>query len=187
MKFDYHSIPPFFAPTKKLPSDPYGIHMVVETQLGERHKYALNEELGIMEYSRTLPAGLTWPCDFGFIPQTLAEDGDAIDVALLIEPGTFPGCLVQARLVGMIGFVKNGEENNRLLAVPITKKGAGSPWEDVRDLEDVPNRKVREIESFLRQYNEFEGAKIELTGHQNRDVALAAVKSAVEKWKEKHG
>src|SRR5437868_5402088 len=108
--FDYHTIPPFFAPTSKLPNDPFGIHMVVETPRGSRHKYALNEELGLIEYSRTMKAGMVWPCDFGFIPQTIGGDGDALDVALLIDEGTFPGCLVQARLVGMIGFVKNGEE-----------------------------------------------------------------------------
>ena len=183
MQLDYHSIPPFYAPTKKLPADPFGIQMIVETPRGTRHKFALNEELGILEWSRTLPAGMTWPCDFGFIPQTKAGDGDPLDVALLIEEGTFPGCLVQARLVGMIGFVKNGEENNRLLAVPATKRGAGSRWTEVIDLDDLSKRTVREIEAFLTQYNEFEGAKIELTGIQNRDAALEAVNAAVEAWK----
>jgi inorganic pyrophosphatase len=182
MNFNYHSIPPFYTPTKKLRADPFGINMIVETPRGTRHKYALNEEIGIIEWSRTLPAGMTWPCDFGFIPQTHAGDGDPLDVALLIEEGTFSGCLVQARLVGMIGFVKNGEENNRLLAVPATKGGAGSHWTEVRDLSDLSTRKVREIEAFLTQYNEFEGAKIELTGLQNRDAALEAVKTAVEAW-----
>ncbi len=180
----YHDIPPFFAPSKKLPADPFGIHVIIETPRGTRHKYALNEELGIIEFSRTLPAGMTWPCDFGFIPQTIAGDGDPIDVALLIEEGTFSGCLVQARLVGMIGFVKNGEENNRLLAVPVTKSGAGSRWTEVRDLDDLSTRTIREIEAFLTQYNEFEGAKIELTGIKNRDVALQAVHEAVECWKQ---
>ncbi|PQV62625.1 inorganic pyrophosphatase [Abditibacterium utsteinense] len=179
----YHDIPPFFAPTNKLPDDPFGIHMIVETPRGTRHKFALNEELGIIEFSRTLPAGMTWPCDFGFIPQTKAGDGDPIDVALLIEEGTFSGCLVQARLVGMIGFIKNDEENNRLLAVPVTKRGAGSRWTEVRDLGDLSTRTIREIEAFLSQYNEFEGAKIELTGLKNRDAALEAVKTAVEAWK----
>jgi inorganic pyrophosphatase len=186
MKYDYHSIPPFFKPTSKLPNDPFGIHVVIETPRGTRHKYALNEELGIIEWSRTLPAGMTWPCDFGFIPQTHADDGDPIDVALLIEEGTFAGCLVQARLVGMIGFVKNGEENNRLLAVPVTKKGAGSHWTEVRDIDDLSRRTIEEVQAFLRQYNEFEGAKIELTGIQNRDAALEAVKEAVGKWKNIH-
>ena len=182
MKFNYHSIPPFFKPTSKLPDTPFGVHVVVETPRGTRHKYALNEELGIIEFSRTLPTGMTWPCDFGFIPQTQAGDGDPLDVCLLIEEGTFSGCLVQARLVGMIGFVKNGEENNRLLAVPVTKKGAGSHWSEVSDLDDLSQRTVREIEAFLVQYNKFEGAKIELTGIQNRDAALEAVHAAVEAW-----
>ncbi len=183
MNFNYHSIPPFYTPTKKLRPDPFGINLIVETPRGTRHKYALNEEIGLIEWSRTLPAGMAWPCDFGFIPQTLAGDGDALDVALLIEEGTFSGCLVQARLVGMIGFVKNGEENNRLLAVPATKGGAGSHWTQVRDLADLSQRTIREIEAFLTQYNEFEGAKIELTGVQNRDAALEALKTAVQQWK----
>ncbi|RYG63767.1 hypothetical protein EON80_20560, partial [bacterium] len=93
------------------------------------------------------------------------------------------GCLVQARLVGMIGYIKNGEENNRLLAVPVTKKGAGSHWTDVNDLDDLSNRTVREVQAFLRQYNEFEGAKVELTGLKSREEALNAVNVAVEKWK----
>ena len=184
MKFDYHSIPPFFKAGGKLPDTPYGIHVVVETPRGTRHKYALNEELGLIEFSRTLPAGMTWPCDFGFIPQTIADDGDALDVALLIEEGTFSGCLVQARLVGMIGYIKNGEENNRLLAVPVTKKGAGSHWTEVDDLDDLSTRTVREVEAFLRQYNEFEGAKVELTGIKSREEALAAVNAAVKAWKQ---
>ncbi|HEX9998605.1 MAG TPA: inorganic diphosphatase [Abditibacterium sp.] len=180
----YHDIPPFFKPTSKLPDTPYGVHVVIETPRGTRHKYALNEELGIIEFSRTLPTGMTWPCDFGFIPQTHAGDGDPLDVCILIEEGTFSGCLMQARLVGMIGFVKNGEENNRLLAVPVTKKGAGSHWTEINDLDDLSERKVREIEAFLVQYNEFEGAKIELTGIKNRDAALEAVNAAVKAWQE---
>jgi inorganic pyrophosphatase len=184
MKFDYHSIPPFFSPTSKLPDTPYGVHVVIETPRGTRHKFALNEDLGIIEFSRTLPLGMTWPCDFGFIPQTKAGDGDPLDVALLIEEGTFAGCLVQARLVGMIGFIKNGEENHRLLAVPVTKKGAGGEWTGVNDLDDLSMRTVHSVQAFLRQYNEFEGAKIELTGIKSRDEALEAVKVAVQKWKE---
>ncbi len=183
---DYHSLSPFYTPTKKLRADPYGINMVVETPRGTRHKYALNEEIGLIEWSRTLPNGMLWPCDFGFVPQTLAGDGDALDVALLIEEGTFPGCIVQARIVGMIGFVKNGEENNRLLAVPATKGGAGSHWTDVKDIGDLSTRQVREVEAFLTQYNKFEGAKIELTGIGDRDAALAAVNIAVEAWRQLH-
>lgn len=179
---NFHSLPPFYTPTKKLPADPFGINVIVETPRGSRHKFAVNEEFGIIEFSRTLPAGMTWPCDFGFIPQTHAGDGDPLDVALLIEQGTFSGCLVQARLVGMIGFVKNDEENNRLLAVPATKGGAGSHWTEVRDIGDLSTRSVREIEAFLRQYNEFEGAKIELTGLLGRDAALEATKIAVAAW-----
>lgn len=175
-------IPPRFAPTEKLRAEPFGVNLLIETPKGTRHKYAWNPEFEVVELSRTLKAGMVWPCDFGFIPQTLADDGDALDVCLLIDEGTFPGCLVQARLVGSIGFVKNGGQNDRLLAVPATKKGAGSHWSEIQNLNDVSPRLIAEIESFLSDYNLFEGHKIELSGRGDRDEANRLVELAIAKF-----
>ncbi len=175
----FHSIPPRFAPTNKLPRTPYALNVVVETPKGARHKFALNEEHGVFEWSRTLPAGLMWPCDFGFVPQTLADDGDPLDVCLLIEQGTFPGCLVAARLVGVLGYIKNGQTNDRLLAVPVTKAGAGSHWSEIQDIGDLSERLLREIEDFLLGYNRFEGHDVRVTGRFGRDYANELVERAV--------
>lgn len=180
---DFHSIPPRYSPTNKLPSTPYALHVVVETPKGARQKYALSEEYGVFEWSRTLPAGLMWPCDFGFVPQTLAEDGDPLDACLLIEQGTFPGCLVASRLVGVIGYRKNGVANDRLIAVPVTKAGAGSHWSEVEDIADLSDRILREIEGFLLTYNEFEGHEVEVTGRFGRDYANELVERAVEMYR----
>jgi len=181
---NFHAIPPRFLPTNKLPATPYALNVVVETPKGARQKFALNEDYGVFEWSRTLPAGLMWPCDFGFVPRTLAGDGDPLDVCLLIEQGTFPGCLVVARLVGVFGYRKNGVANDRLIAVPVTKAGAGSHWSEIQDIGDLSERILREIEDFLLAYNRFEGHEVHVTGRFGRDYANELVERAILAFKE---
>jgi inorganic pyrophosphatase len=126
---------------------------------------------------------MVWPCDFGFVPQTLAGDGDAIDVALLIDEPCFPGCLVHARLLGSIGLRKDDEENDRFIACPVSLPGSASTWDEVRTLEDIGRRHLRELEGFLRDYQTFEGNKIEMTGIRGAEEAMESVRKAIEVWK----
>src|ERR671917_298025 len=130
---DYHHIPPFFTGD---PNEPFAVHVIVETPRGSGHKFAYNEKYGVLELSRILRSGMVWPCDFGFVPQTFGGDGDPLDVALLIDEPSFPGCLVRARLLGVIGLVKNDKVNDRLVACPTAFEAPG--WKDVRTLDDLP-------------------------------------------------
>ncbi|HEX8551093.1 MAG TPA: inorganic diphosphatase [Abditibacteriaceae bacterium] len=179
---DFNHIPPFYTQGG---DEPHGCNAIIETPRGGRHKFALKDEFGVFELRRTIPNGLAWPCDFGFVPQTLAEDGDSIDICLLIDEPTFPGVLVRARILGVIGLRKNGEQNDRLLACPISLPGAGSRWDDVRDLGDVSPRVLRELSTFLLTYGTFEGHDIELTGIGDAEVALQKLREAHENWKNK--
>lgn len=179
MNLDYNHIPALY------PAEPNGVNLIVETVRNSAHKYAWKEEFGVLELRRILRGGMVWPCDFGFVPQTLAEDGDAIDVALLIDEPTFPGCLVRARILGAIGLRKNGQQNDRLLACPISLPGSASTWDEVRSLEDVSPRRIREIEAFLRDHQTFEGNQIELTGVVGQDAAMKLVHQAARVWSDK--
>ena len=179
MNLDYNHIPALY------PAESNGVNLIVETVRNSAHKYAWKEEFGVLELRRILRGGMVWPCDFGFVPQTLAEDGDAIDVALLIDEPTFPGCLVRARILGAIGLRKNGQQNDRLLACPISLPGSASTWDEVRSLEDVSPRRIREIEAFLRDHQTFEGNQIELTGVVGQDAAMKLVHQAARVWSDK--
>ena len=180
MNINFDHIPPFYTEDA---NEPYGVNVIIETPKGSGHKYAWKETYGIIELRRILRGGLVWPCDFGFIPQTHAEDGDAIDVALLIDQPCFPGCLVRARVIGSIGLIKNGEENDRILCCPVSLEGAASVWDEVRDLGDISSRQIREIEGFLTDYQTFEGNEIELTGIKNAEQAWESVLASVQRWK----
>ncbi|HEX8832806.1 MAG TPA: inorganic diphosphatase [Abditibacteriaceae bacterium] len=177
----YDHIPPFYAQT----DESSGVNVIIETPRGSRQKFAYKEEYGVIELRRILRGGMVWPCDFGFVPQTLGEDGDALDIALLLDEPCFPGCLVRARLLGAIGLRKNGEENDRILACPISLPGSGSHWDEVRTLDDISPRTLREIEAFLTDYQTFEGHHIELTGIRNHNDAIETVRRGHEVWKAK--
>ncbi len=181
LSFDH--IPPFYT---KDSAEPNAVHMIVETPRGTGNKFAYKEEFGVIELRRTLRSDLKWPCDFGFVPQTLADDGDAIDVALLIDEPCFPGCLVRVRVLGVIGLKKNGVQNDRVLACPISLPGAGSRWDEVHSLNDLPSRIPREIEGFLHDYQVFEGNRIELTGIEDAERAMQLVRDAAKNWKPKN-
>ena len=87
------------------------VHAVIETPGGIRHKYAFVPEYGIMALKLTLAEGLAWPYDYGFVPQTLAGDGDPIDILVIGDEPTFSGCLLEVRLLGIVHLKKNGVEN----------------------------------------------------------------------------
>lgn len=183
MLYNFDHIPPFYTEN---PREPNGVNLIVETPRGSRHKFAYKEQYGIIELRRILRGGMVWPCDFGFIPGTHAEDGDALDVALLIDEPCFPGCLVRARIVGSIGLKKNGQENDRLLACPISLPGSASTWDEVHDLDDISPRLIEELQGFLKDHQTFEGNSIELTGVRGAAHAMETVRKSVENWQSKN-
>src|ERR1700758_2771500 len=109
---NYDNIPTYVPDEKDL------VFAVIETPAGIRHKYAFEPKYGIMQLKMTLAEGLMGPYDYGFIPQTLGDDGDPLDVLVLNDAPTFSGCLIDVRVIGVIMIKKNGVKNNRLVAFP---------------------------------------------------------------------
>ena len=126
------------------PRDPDSglINVVVDTPRGSRNKYKVDERLGVFKLSRILPAGHSFPFDFGSIPGTREPDGDALDAMVLMEAPTFPGCLLQVRLIGVLTGrqTEKGKtiRNDRLLAVPQTEVNKPA----VRDIADVDRERI---------------------------------------------
>ena len=134
------------------------LNVIVETPRGSRNKFTYEPALGLFRLGKQLPAGAVFPFDFGFVPSTRAEDGDPVDALVLLDSATFPGCLVRARLLGVILGRQTGRsgravDNPRLIAVA-TK----SPeYDAVETLSDLPAALVDEIEHFFVSYNEASG------------------------------
>jgi inorganic pyrophosphatase len=154
------------------------LQVIVETPAGSRNKFAFDPDQGIFALKKVLPAGMVFPYDFGFLPQTLAPDGDPIDVLLLMDEPAFPGCAVRARLIGVIeGEQLDGKvklRNDRLVAVA----EANHMYANIRSLEDLPREWRLELQKFFVNYHDLEGKKYRLLGCKGADVALQLIKEA---------
>lgn len=147
------------------------IHVIIDTPRGSRSKYKFDKVSGLFKLSRILPAGLQFPCDFGFIPGTIGEDGDALDVALMSEESSIVGCLMTVRLLGVLRArqIDSGKSirNDRFVAVPATP--VNTPRQ--KDLRDLARAQLDALEDFFVVYNQLQGRKFV---PERRDGAQAA-------------
>lgn len=130
------------------------LQVVIETPKGSRNKYAFDEKQKVFELKKVLPAGMAFPYDFGFIPRTLGEDGDPVDVLVLMDEPAFPGCLLKCRLIGIIegeqSDKKKKERNDRIVAI----EKENHSFADIKHIADLGRTFVKELEEFFVNYHE---------------------------------
>jgi inorganic pyrophosphatase len=151
------------------------INVVVETPRGSQNKYKYDQNLGLFRLIRVLFGGVTFPFDFGFVAQTRGGDGDPLDVILLVDAATFPGCVVRARAIGVLLASKNGDDNHRILAVPVAAKAYAS----YHDISDVPLGRLEEVDRFFRAVLKVDGQEHELHGFAGREEATRVLRASV--------
>src|SRR6202035_5354878 len=155
------------------------IQVVIETPKGSRNKYAFDEKQRVFGLKKVLPAGMTFPYDFGFVPSTLADDGDPVDVLVLMDEPAFPGCVLRCRPIGVIegeqGDKKDTERNDRIVAV---EQGAHS-WANIRTIDDLGKHFCRELEEFFVNYHKLSKEKYRVLGVKGPDHARKLVKSGM--------
>jgi len=158
-------------------TDKQTLRVVIETPKGSRNKFAFNADDHIFELKKVLPAGMAFPYDFGFVPSTEADDGDPVDVLVLMDEPAFPGCALQCRPIGVIqgeqGDKKKKVRNDRIIAV---EKDAHS-WADIKTIGDLGRQFVRELEEFFVNYHKLSGEQYRVLGLKGRQQARKLVKS----------
>jgi inorganic pyrophosphatase len=162
---------------------PSVVNMVVEIPKGRRNKFELDKETGLIKLDRYLYSSSVYPGDYGFIPQTLAEDSDPLDILVMVNEPTFSGCLIEARVVGMFRMKDKGANDYKVLGVP----NADPLFEHIRKLEDVPPHFLREVEHFFATYKQLEGVHTESLGWDSSEEATREVRSSVERFRESLG
>ena len=154
------------------------LQVIIETPKGSRNKFSFDVDQEIFSLKKVLPAGMVFPYDFGFLPKTLADDGDPIDVLLLMDEPAFPGVLVPSRLIGVIeGEQIDGKKrirNDRLVAIA----DANHMYANVRKLDDLPKQFLRELEDFFVNYHRLEGKEYKLLGCKGIAEAETLIKKA---------
>lgn len=152
------------------------IKVFVEIPKGSRNKYEYDEKHKVFRFDRTLFSAVHYPCDYGFIPDTLAEDGDALDALVLINEPTFPGCLIEARPVGALLMKDEKGQDDKILCVPVSDP----LWNPIHTFNEVPKHLLKEIEHFFRVYKDLEGKKTIIEGWQNEEAAHKIIQAAIE-------
>ena len=163
---------------------PEMVNVIVECPKGSKNKYEIDKETGLIKLDRAMKTSQDYPFDYGFVPQTLWEDGDALDVVLLSTYPLAPGILVDARVVGVMHMVDCGESDDKILAVP-----AKDPrWDMVKTLKDVNPHTLKEMQHFFETYKSIEdGKKVVIKGFEGKKEALVAVKKGIKMYEEKFG
>jgi inorganic pyrophosphatase len=167
-------------PTQLEPLDPDDkqiITVVIETPKGSRNKYAFDAKEKVFKLKKVLPAGMAFPYDFGFVPSTIADDGDPIDVLVLMDEPAFPGCVLQCRPIGIIEgeqeSKKGKERNDRIVAI---QEDAHS-WADVKTMDDLGKQFCRELEEFFVNYHQLTGNQYRLLGHKGPKTVRETIKA----------
>jgi inorganic pyrophosphatase len=157
------------------------LQVIIETPKGCCNKYSFDAEQKIFVLKAALPAGMMFPYDFGFVPRTLADDGDPIDVLVLMDEPAFPGCALMARLIGVIEGEQTSKKetthNDRLVAVAET----AHIYAHLKGLKDLPKQILREIEQFFVNYHELQGKKYKLLACKGEKTALKLIEKARKK------
>jgi inorganic pyrophosphatase len=151
------------------------ITMVVEIPKGSRNKYEMDHDTGQIHLDRMLFTATRYPADYGFIPKTLADDGDPLDALAMVSEPTFPGCHIAIRPIGLFVMEDQGKDDHKILGVP-----TGDPvWREVETLEDVPDHLLQELEHFFAIYKDLEDKKTAVRGWQSADAAVETIEKAL--------
>ena len=155
--------------------------VVIEIPRGSRNKYEVDHESGLIRLDRTLFTATQYPADYGFVPDTLGEDGDPLDALVLVQEPTFPGCLIRSRPIGMFRMTDEKGGDDKIICVP-----AGDPrQEHLRELEDLPEFYRLEIQHFFTVYKELEPGKgVRDTAWADRAAAEAEVEASRRRLRE---
>jgi inorganic pyrophosphatase len=158
------------------------VKCVVEIPRGSRNKYEYDPELGAIKLDRFLFASVVYPTEYGFIPETLALDGDMLDVMVCVSEPTFPGCVVCARPLGLFEMEDEEGVDSKVLCVPCDDPG----WSEFERLEDLPRALRNEIAHFFSVYKDLEpGKESKVKGWRDRDAAVREIELARERYRER--
>lgn len=159
---------------------PEEVNLIIEIPTGSQNKYEIDKETGLIKLDRVLFSPFHYPGDYGFIPRTLGQDGDPLDGLVLMKFPTYPLTLMSVRPVGVLRMVDNGDNDEKILCVPV---------DDVRHdgatkLSDIPQAVQNEIAHFFETYKQLEGKKVEINGWGEAEEAKKVIQEGIERYKQ---
>lgn len=165
------------------PGSDEAMNVIVEIPDGSNNKYEIDKETGLIALDRAMHTAQSYPFDYGFVPQTLWDDGDAVDVVLLSTYSLDPGILVRTRPIGLLHMVDDEESDDKLIGVPVDDPR----WDDVTDITDVHEHRLKEIEHFFTSYKDLQEEDVSIEDFTGQEAAVKAFQRGRELYRDKFG
>jgi inorganic pyrophosphatase len=162
---------------------PEELNVIIEIPKGSHNKYEIDKDSGLIKLDRANYNASPYPCEYGFVPQTLWEDGDAVDVLLLATYPIHPGILVPVRPVAVMHMIDGGESDDKIICVPVDDMR----WEDIKDLNDINKHTLKEFKHFFETIKQLKGKPVEVTvtGFEGKQQAIEAIKKSFDLYDQK--
>lgn len=156
------------------------INVVVEIPKNSQNKYEYDKDNQLFRLDRVLFSPIHYPGDYGIVPRTFARDGDPLDALVLVTYPTYPGTLIESRPIGVLKMLDNGEEDDKILCVPLRDIRLS----DLSDIEDVQEAILNEIAHFFEVYKHLEGKKVKIIGWDKAETARKIITESMERYEE---
>ncbi|MEO0349436.1 MAG: inorganic diphosphatase [Cyanobacteria bacterium P01_A01_bin.15] len=151
------------------------INVLIEISGGSKNKYEFDKDINAFALDRVLFSSVQYPYDYGFVPNTLADDGDPLDGMVLMDEPTFPGCVIAARPIGMLEMIDGGDRDEKILCVP----DKDPRYVGVKTLDDVASHRLDEISEFFKTYKNLEKKVTEILGWKGLDEVQPLVEKCI--------
>ncbi len=156
------------------------IEAIVEIPMGTKNKYEIDKERNRIKLDRVLYSQMTYPAEYGYIEKTLAEDNDPLDILIIASTKTFPGCIVDARVIGALDMIDNDEKDHKIIAV----MHKDPRFSHIHEIKDIQEHMLREIKHFFRTYKDLqENKKVEVFDFQDKQYAEKLIDSSITRYK----
>lgn len=156
------------------------VDALIEIPLGSKNKYETNPVTGRIHLDRVLYSSMIYPTEYGIIENTLAPDGDPLDILVVCSDPTFPGCIVPARVLGYLTMIDNGKEDYKLISVI----DCDPRYADYHELEDLPSFILKEIVNFFENYKVLQDVKVEVGSYHSKDEAIQIIQECRERYQQ---
>lgn len=154
------------------------VEAFIEIPTGSQNKYEFDKEKGVFKLDRVLFSPMFYPAEYGYLENTLALDGDPLDILVLVTNPTFPGCVIDTRVIGFLNMIDSGEEDSKLIGVPVEDPR----FEEIQALEDLPVHKLKEISHFFERYKDLQGKKTEIGAWEGSEAAAKLIEDCIERY-----
>jgi len=162
---------------------PETINVIIENPRGSKNKYEIDKKTGIIKLDRAMKTSQDFPFDYGFVPRTLWDDNDPLDIIVLTTYPLSPGILLEARPIGIMKMIDCGEGDDKIITVPKNDPR----WDNTKDIKDINPHMLKEFRHFFETYKTIEDKKVVINGFQGKKMALKAIEKGMRIYEKKFG